>query len=166
MVNSWGAEYFLMKKLLYILVLAMTPIILLTTPLISAQAAPPAPPSCSTSFFGFPTWYEYLTLGPYPDCSVQINEKVVSANGKTVNQGLQLTDIWLIVLAIIDILMTLAGVLAVVYVIVGGFKLVTSQAAPDKIANAKQTITYALVGLVIAVVASQIVGFIAGKLHG
>jgi hypothetical protein len=61
-------------------------------------------------------------------------------------------------------LLKLAGALAVVFVIVGGYKFVTSQAAPDKIASARNTIQNALVGVVIAVVASETVAYIGNKL--
>lgn len=70
----------------------------------------------------------------------------------------------LIALAVIDILIRVAAMLAVVMVVYGGFTLVTSQGTPDKIAGARKTILNAVVGLVIALVASQFVKFIAGLL--
>lgn len=72
--------------------------------------------------------------------------------------------VWLIVLAIVEALLAIAGLVAVAFVIYGGFKFITSQGIPDKIAKARSTILNALVGVVIAVLGSQIVAFIARSL--
>ena len=70
----------------------------------------------------------------------------------------------LILMGVFDIILFLGGVLAVIMVIYGGFKFVTSTGEPQKIAAGRTTIINALVGLGIAIIASQIVGFIAGRL--
>jgi hypothetical protein len=127
----------------------------------SAQAI--ADPACEKKFFNIPTWYHFLKVEP-PDCEVQISEKIIKDNG-TVDTQVKLTNIWLILLAVIDILATLAGLLAVVFVIVGGFKFVTSQAVPEKIASAKNTLVNAVIGLVIAIIATQVVTYF-GKVLG
>lgn len=113
----------------------------------TVQAAQPA--GCSKSFFGIPTWYEYLPLNP--DCSVNTKNE----NG---------TLVILIVLAAIDILLFLAGFIAVFFIIYGGFKYMTSLAEPSRVAAAKTTVLNAVIGLVIAIFASVIISFIAGKL--
>jgi hypothetical protein len=165
-----------MKKMIVTLAILLSPLLIMTAPSMHAQAAkkPANNPKCSTSFFGFPAWYKFLKLGPYPDCDVQMSEQVYTTDShgnQSVNQQVGFKDIWLIALAIVDILMTLAGVIAVVFVIIGGFKYVTSAGSvvstgqtPSKIANAKNTIVYALIGLVVAILASQIVGYIGHKL--
>ncbi len=99
------------------------------------------------SFLGFPKWYKYLPAvpGSYP-CSPQVTS---------------LTDIWLIVAAIIEILLRISALLAVVFVIYGGFSYTTSQGDPEATGRAKNTLVNALVGLAIAVTATAIVSFIA-----
>lgn len=103
-------------------------------------------------FLGLPTWYEYLpgtTDSVTHLCTPQING---------------LMDIWLIVAAVIDILLRIAALVAVAFVIYGGFSYITSQGEPDKTSQARGTIISALVGLVIAVMAAIIVGFIASSI--
>lgn len=65
---------------------------------------------------------------------------------------------------ILQIVFGVIGALAVLFIIVGGFKLVMSQADPQKIAKARATIIYALVGLVVALLAEAIVTFVLSEL--
>ncbi|MGH7240780.1 MAG: hypothetical protein ACREGB_00610 [Candidatus Saccharimonadales bacterium] len=97
-------------------------------------------------FFAMPTWYEYLP-GTCSDPSINT-----------------LTDIWLIVAAFVEILLRIAGLAAVAFVIFGGFQYLTSQAEPDKVTKARQTIINALVGLAISIMAAVLVNFIAGSI--
>jgi archaellum biogenesis protein FlaJ (TadC family) len=99
------------------------------------------------SFFGFPTWYEYLPMNP-------------STNSPEIKS---LSDIWLIVAAIVDILLRLAALAAIALVIVGSVQYITSQGEPAKTTKARTTIISALVGLVIAVLAVAVVTFLAGQ---
>jgi hypothetical protein len=103
---------------------------------------------CS-SFLGFPTWYKYIH--DPNNCSV------IQING--------INDVWLIVAAIIEILLRIAGLFAVAFVMYGGFQYLTSQAEPDKTSKAKSTIINALIGLAIAVLASVIINFVAGSIE-
>ncbi|HET9098141.1 MAG TPA: hypothetical protein VFN51_00835 [Candidatus Saccharimonadales bacterium] len=102
--------------------------------------------ACSSGgFLGFPTWYHYLPVNSQT-CSPQFTS---------------LSDTWLIVAAIIEILLRIAGLLAVVYVIIGGINFVTSQGQPEKTAKSRDTIINALIGLAIAILSAAIVSFIA-----
>ena len=95
------------------------------------------------SFLGFPTWYEYLHMsGGQPQIQ-------------------KLTDIWLIVAAIIEILLRIAALVAVAFIIYGGFSYTTSQGDPDSTSKAKKTLVNALIGLAVAVTAAVTVSFIA-----
>lgn len=58
---------------------------------------------------------------------------------------------------------TLAAV-AVLFIIIGGFRLVISSGDPEDVSKAKNTIIYAVVGLVIVLVAEGIVTFALGYL--
>ena len=115
-----------------------------------AHAADPA--NCKRNNFILPTWYKYLDFDE--NCDVVMKQNELPKN------------IVLIGLAIIEILLVVAGVIAVIMVMVGGFKYVISQGVPEKIANAKMTIINALLGAVIAIIASQVVGYIGGAFGG
>lgn len=58
---------------------------------------------------------------------------------------------------ILTILISAAGALAFIFIIVGGIKLVTSSGDPKAIANARGTLTYAIIGLVVTILAFIIV---------
>mgnify|MGYP003528206354 FL=1 len=55
------------------------------------------------------------------------------------------------------------GIVSVVFVSVGGLKLITSAGNPEGLKKAKTTITYAIAGLVLAISASAIGNFIIGS---
>jgi ABC-type branched-subunit amino acid transport system permease subunit len=104
------------------------------------------------TFFGLPTWYKYLPYGPD---SVTNRCEVNVAN---------IGQYWLIGLAILDMLVRVAGMVAIGYVVYGGFVYITSRGEADKIAAGRQTILNALVGVVIAVTAAAVIGFIGHTL--
>lgn|GEM_PF-988250 len=109
---------------------------------------------CKNSFLGFPSWAEYLTF--HTD---QVgNQCIISTNTAYGNPAI------LIALAILDILIRLSGLVAVFFVAYGGIKLTTSQDSPDQVAGARKTILNAVIGLAIALLASQIIKFIAAQL--
>ena len=57
-----------------------------------------------------------------------------------------------------------AALLSVIFVAIGGFKYTLSNGDPSGVAKAKDTILYALIGLVIAVSAFTIVSFVGGRI--
>lgn len=112
------------------------------------------PSGCSNTFFGIPPWYKYLQLDP-ATCEV-VNFELL---GNGADSG-----IILIALAIIDMMLRVAGIVAVVFVIWGGFNFMTSQAEPDKLAQARHTILDALIGLGLSIMATSIVVFVGNRL--
>jgi hypothetical protein len=109
--------------------------------------------SCSpdgNGFLAFPHWYKYLG-GAY------------DAHGTCIPRVLGLSDVWLVVAAIIEILLRVAAIAAVIFIIYGGFSYTASQGDPEATSRAKGTLVNALIGLAIAVSAAAIVSFIAGN---
>lgn len=72
-------------------------------------------------------------------------------------------DIGSIVGTIINVLSMLVGVAAVVMVIIGGLKYIVSGGDSAKVANAKDTILFAVIGLIVAAVAQILVRFVIDK---
>src|SRR3990167_277109 len=64
---------------------------------------------------------------------------------------------------IIDLLSVAVGIAAVIMLIVGGFRYVTSAGNQETVKAAKNTILYALIGLVIVALAQLIVNFVLNK---
>ena len=54
--------------------------------------------------------------------------------------------------------------LSVLFVVIGGLRLVISEGNPEDTAKARNTIIYAVVGLVIALSAEAIVAFVYGRI--
>lgn len=78
--------------------------------------------------------------------------------------NLGLDDIVKLIVNLIHIALAIAGVAAVIFIIIGGIKYITSAGSPDGTKSAKNTLTNAVLGLVISAAAYLIVTFIIGKL--
>jgi len=63
----------------------------------------------------------------------------------------------------VQIVTTIVGIASVVMVVVGGFKYVLSNGDAGQIASAKNTILYALIGMVVAGLSSAIISFVISK---
>ena len=75
-------------------------------------------------------------------------------DGNTVNS---------LIATIVNLFSWIVRVMAVIFIIYGGFRYVTSGGDAGKITNAKNTIVYALIGLIIAVLAQVIVKTVLSK---
>ncbi len=117
--------------------------------------------NCTVSggLLGIPTWYQYLEMGPKdgdPCAIIGPND----ANGDLDIRA----AIYRVGLAVIEIMLRLAVIIAAIFVIVGGFRYITSQGEPENAKSARQTITNALIGMVISLLATGLVAFIANRL--
>jgi hypothetical protein len=65
---------------------------------------------------------------------------------------------------ILSIVFGIIGALSLLMVTVGGFRYVASQGNPQAATKAKDTIVYALVGLLVSISAIAIVTFVVGRL--
>lgn len=61
---------------------------------------------------------------------------------------------------IVNLLSAIIGVVSVVVIVIAGFKYVTSAGDSSKIASAKNTLIYAIVGLIIVAMSQAIVRFV------
>ena len=64
---------------------------------------------------------------------------------------------------VLNILSVIVGIIAVIMIIVGGFRYITSGGASDKVTSAKNTLLYAIVGLIVVALAQIIVQFVLNK---
>lgn len=88
-----------------------------------------------------------LSTQPATNCSAD-------ASGSTVNT---------LIATVINILSLVVGVVAVIMIIVGGLKYITSGGDSSNITGAKNTILYAIIGLVFVALAQVIVRFVLGR---
>jgi hypothetical protein len=114
------------------------------------------------------------------DCGVNADGKVNTGAGagggtgcaqskdgsgdSTVPEALFSADGKGIVNVIINVVLFIVGALSVIMLIYGGIKYTTSAGDTAKVTSAKNTIMYAIVGLVVAILAFAIVSFITTNL--
>ena len=85
-----------------------------------------------------------------PNC----NEVDDAAPGETVNS---------IVTDVINIISLIVGVISVIMIIIGGLRYITSNGDSGNVTNAKNTILYAVIGLVIVALAQLVVRFVIDR---
>lgn len=74
-------------------------------------------------------------------------------NIPTISLGTSATDI-------VNVLTFIAVITATIFLLIGGIRFTTSSGNPANISGARNQITYAIMGLVIAILARLIVGFV------
>ena len=110
------------------------------------------------SFFSLPSWHKYLPEDTERseltgECEVEFN--ITDDDGAFNGNAILLVG-----LAIIDILIRVAGLVSFGFIVYGGFRYITSQGSPENTKSALGTIINAIVGLVVALLAAAIVSFI------
>ena len=109
----------------------------------------PCSPGNTGLNFDIPTWFKYL------ECD--------SDNTPLINN---LSDLIKIGAGILEFVVWLAGVVAVFFVIYGGIKYIMSQGVPDKLAQARNTLIYAVAGLIVAIIADTAIQFVMSRFSG
>ena len=100
----------------------------------------------------------------------------VNAQADDVRRGVQYTgdagtdpaegSLSTLVRKVLSVLSIVVGVVSVIMIIVGGFQYVISGGDSSKVGNAKNTILYAIIGLVIVAFAQIIVNFVLTTVAG
>lgn len=67
---------------------------------------------------------------------------------------------------VVNVLLFLVGAISVIMLIVGGIRYIVSAGDQNQVTSAKNTILYAIIGIIVAVLAWGIVNFLLGWLYG
>lgn len=102
-----------------------------------------------------PTMANAAPVDVLQSCNGNPEGRVCQGGGNTVFE---------IIKGIVSLLITIAGIISVIMIIVGGIKYATSGGDAKAISSGKDTLVYAVVGLVISIMAFAIVNFVLGKL--
>jgi hypothetical protein len=86
--------------------------------------------------------------------------QVIEGVGEAGNGKCDSSGVTNIINAIVSILSYVAGIAAIIMIILAGTKYITSGGDSGKVASAKSTLIYALVGLVVAALAQFLVHFV------
>jgi hypothetical protein len=107
-----------------------------------------------------PTGYDCILDNGFPACSTgDAGDAYRSClpQNNFVNADMELLDT---VTMLINILMSLLGFIAVIIVLIGGFKWMTAAGEDSKVAEAKKTLSAGVIGLVIIMAAWGIARFV------
>ena len=96
--------------------------------------------------------------------NLTLNSGVASAQGEGVGQVS--TDPESLVKKFVNIFLFAVGALSVIMLIWGGIRYTTSAGDSNKVQAAKNTVLYAIVGLVVAILAYAIVNMVIDKFKG
>lgn len=144
----------------FVVMLAILTSLLSTSAFVMPSAVSAAlPATCNGSVLGLPVWYKYLTLN---------DECEIIGPMETGDDGVERFD-WqgasgYIAIAVVEVLLRIASLVAVGFVMYGGFRFIMSQGDPEGSKAARETIINALIGVVVAIAAASIVSFLAGRL--
>lgn len=150
-------------------------------PLTDEQAAKLVEECTKSTFLGLVPWYKYigkeLNRGETAIKSSNFDKKGGSSyrcdvkcfnlldQGSTANEcGQKKSDVPLVLLAIVDNLLRITGVVAVGFVFYGAIRYTASQGNPEQTAKAQSTIVNAVVGVVLASVAIGFVSYLGNTL--
>ena len=78
----------------------------------------------------------------------------------------ELLDIIYFIGNIINVALTIAGAITVIYIIIGGYKYIASAGNPEAMQQAKQTLFWAILGFIIAGASVIIISFLWSRFAG
>ena len=90
--------------------------------------------------------------------TLNVSDSGASCTGDNTNNTLQS-----ITTTVVNLLSLVVGLISVIFLIFGAFKYITSGGDSGKVTSAKNTILYALIGLVIVSIAQVVVRVVLGK---
>ncbi len=132
-----------MIKKLKLFILSISSLILFAAPL----AATAAPATVPTDINGNLNCGSDIKVGSSSGCNTTDTSGAINNTISTV----------------INVISVIVGAVAVVMIVVGGFRYVTSAGNPEGAKSARNTILYAIIGLVIVALAQLIVHFVLSK---
>ncbi len=98
-----------------------------------------------------------LAVDIIPNCQTTGGASCSIVKEDRLNYMTGATGIW----GIIQLVMTILGAVAVIMIVIGGIKYTISQGDSSAVTSAKNTILYSVIGLVVAIFATAIIGFVS-----
>jgi hypothetical protein len=111
---------------------------------------------CYHTFLGLLPWYEYLDVKVINNvCEVQ-NTALLGSHSLLL----------LVLAAVVEDLLRLAGIFSVIYTVYAGVKYIMSQGSPDETGKAQESLRNAIAGLIITIIAIPLTTYLAGRFAG
>jgi hypothetical protein len=127
-------------------------------PAVASAAAPTPPPPTGTTGSG-------ATIGNCLAQGSNLTAPDATTTCSDTNTDNGNTNINTIIKTVINIFSWIVGIVAVIMIIVGGFRYVTAGGDSNNVSSAKNTIIYAIIGLIIVAMAQFIVQFVLNKVN-
>jgi Type IV secretion system pilin len=102
----------------------------------------------------------------FADAKSEICRGVNTASGATGSACGSGSGVTGILATVLNLLSFIVGIAAVIMIIIGGLKYITSGGESSNVNSAKNTILYAVIGLVIVALAQVIVRFVLKRVSG
>lgn len=96
-----------------------------------------------------------LAVDVFEQCGANSDSAVCKASGED--------DLGGMVKIIINTVLVVLGMVAVIMIVIGGVRYTTSNGESSAVKSAKDTILYAIIGLVVAIMSFAIVNFVVGR---
>lgn len=111
----------------------------------------------------FVTVFAAMALVVFP---VAAQIKTVEGGSFGLAQGTSIHDLISIITSIVNVVLGLAGIIAAIAIIYGGFMYITAAADEDNAEKGKKIIMWAIIGLIIIGLSGAIVNFVVGTPRG
>jgi heme A synthase len=144
-----------MRKILSLIAFTIFSSVAITT---AAPVTASAASDCTNArFLTMPAWYRGV-VSTDGECNISVDQV-----GGPEDKRLQ-KFILIIAFNIVEIMLHITAYVAAAFVIVGGFKYLTSAGSPDGNVKGRKTIINALAGLVISIMSIGIVNLVTSRL--
>lgn len=101
-----------------------------------------------------------------PSCNDNLKDSAICGIDTSSGGTAKGTSFKSVVSDVVSVLSYIVGVVAIIMVIVGGFRYITSGGDSGKVSSAKSSIVYALIGVAVAALAQFLVHYILHKASG
>jgi heme/copper-type cytochrome/quinol oxidase subunit 2 len=101
-----------------------------------------------------------FTLAPVASAACGTPQECAKQGVESAQTGSKDTDAKQVTQSIVNLLLFITGTVAVIMIVIGGIKYVTSAGDASQAKSAKDTILYSVIGLIVAILAYAVVTFI------
>lgn len=105
-----------------------------------------------------------VVLQPVPATAAPVDVLQQCNSQSKVCKGTGTNSLYKLIQNVINLLLMIIGIIAVIMIIIGGIRYVTSGGDAGQTKMAKDTILYAIVGLVVAIMSYALVNWVIGQL--
>ena len=120
---------------------------------------------CGPKILGIRPWYAGLELGDNCEVVWPNTNSTGDASGVSAGQGLT-KIVWVIILNLVAMIGGVVGYACFAFIVYGGFLYIISVGNPGKVEKGKKTVERAIIGLIIAILASTIASVIVDVATG